>query len=681
MSVKINELATKPLEYSSLFASADENGVAYRNTLLEIQSYLNVANSVSFKGDLTINEAATISVDGWYFAAETGDYIVGGVTTAVSISNNLVVLIISDSDTTAVLNKVDIPLNITFDTTPTEGSTGAVESGGIVNYVASEKYNINSYRINESASSPSFTTLNLLSTELLPNGYIKNVKINISTIGNIKFAAFRRLDTLKYQLIESFDYDITATGVQTLDVNYKIDEDFYFGVLNGSVATFNTEGTNVGDPFNLNYFSGTFNDSSLWTESLGRTANIEINVLKNEFVNYVNSLNKKTFDSLNDVETSTMKAVSDYIDTKIITNDLVNSFAYNNTYATASSSSLNLTSSELLPKGIIKTITLKAVSDGVCRFAFLRQLTATPTYKPIKYFECSVVSGENIIKVNEFIDEDFHLCLLNGSASIYTASTNVGDPLDLHFFNGDFTDSSTWTITSGRGTNIQSDINVNPLDFPTKTIGKSITYCGDSITDFCDSPSSNGVQYLGFDAHIDRYLKFNIKNIYGFSGIKLGQSSGFANSRVTGMPTSDYYVIYLGTNDFALATQTTLGSVSDYDNSTGVNTFFGAFRTLVDAIYTKNSYAKIICFTPNQRDYSSLNSWNSANSNGNTLNDFSESIRTICNFNGFYLVDLMKEAQINRNNFSLTTYDNLHPNTRGYQEIAESFIIELYNKF
>ena len=41
----------------------------------------------------------------------------------------------------------------------------------------------------------------------------------------------------------------------------------------------------------------------------------------------------------------------------------------------------------------------------------------------------------------------------------------------------------------------------------------------------------------------------------------------------------------------------------------------------------------------------------------------------------------MKEAQINRGNFSLNTYDNLHPNTRGYQEIAESFITELYNKF
>ena len=222
---------------------------------------------------------------------------------------------------------------------------------------------------------------------------------------------------------------------------------------------------------------------------------------------------------------------------------LVNSFAYNNTYATASISSLNITTSEILPKGIIKTITLKAVSDGVCKFAFLRQLTNTPTYKPIKYFECSVVTGKNIIKVNEFIDEDFYLCLLSGSVSIYTASTNVGDPLDLHYFSGDFTDSSTWTKTFGRGTNIESDINVNPLDFPTKTIGKSITYCGDSITDFCDSPSSNGVQYVGFDAHIDRYLKFNIKNIYGFSGIKLAQTSGFSNSKAMSMPTSDYYVI------------------------------------------------------------------------------------------------------------------------------------------
>tara|TARA_R110000796_G_scaffold5496_1_gene20452 strand:- start:326 stop:1738 length:1413 start_codon:yes stop_codon:yes gene_type:complete len=374
------------------------------------------------------------------------------------------------------------------------------------------------------------------------------------------------------------------------------------------------------------------------------------------------------------------QTVFEKVEIPIDTNILTSSFPYNNSYSSPANTSLNLTTSELLPKGVVKKITLKANTAGIGRFAFLRQLTTSPTYKAVKYFECSLIVGKNIIDINEFIDEDFHFCILAGSASIDTADGTVTtDAVNLHYYNGDFLDADVWGVSNGRSNNIQIEIDTNIFNFPTKKTGKSITLIGDSITDFCDSTSSNGVQYIGFDTAINRYINFKQIINEGYSGIELAGAIGFANTKLAGLVSTDYYSIYLGTNDFAFPS--TVGVKSDYDNNTGVNTFFGAFRVLVNGIYALNPFAKIIIFTPTHRNYGTLNSWNSVNSNGNTLNDFSEAIRTVCRFNGFYLVDLMAESQINRNNFSLTTYDSLHPNTRGYQEIAESFITELYNKF
>ena len=874
-TIKVNELATSAISLTDFLVKANSSGLATKTTIQALINKTSAIGGVSFKGSLTIAQAALPeSVDGWYFANESGNYVVGGTTLAVTVSNNLAILIIGASRTTFV--KVDIPVNITIDAVPTDGSTNAVQSEGAFDAIFSKGEDlISSYTLSndlyngylksefiEKSDATSSTTVSDVGTIGVTIGSILGSwltlsKGNINTIefkkGSIRFLMVAKSETdvvfasidggglgklykddgtksyidlglitgfnasnigtyFKITLINSiytcyskvnfgdsynvvFSYDYTQHTLPefiggknigfVLETSSTIITDCTFG------NTSNTNNTNFNYkrsqnllanltggylqnsdviPYGANYSVSDLGDLSIATNTSPypwlvfkkdnlntlsfknlQSRYLVVATLSNSFIlvsinggakgklfrgNGTNSytdlglvtgfnnsvpINYLRISLIDDVYLCEGKAniyedyqtifsydytqhnlpeftegktmgVGYYSTDEVIAEDIQkgrgfdvnsifnkNSLVYNSTYSTGSNTIYNLTTTETLPKGIINKITLNAVADGVCRFAFLRKLSVSRTYKPLKYFNCSVFAGENIIELNEFIDEDFHLCLLSGSTSVKTASTNVGASVDVNYTTSTFTDATVWGVFAGRGTNIQVDINTNEKDFPTIKTGKTVTLIGDSITDWCDSPSNNGVQYIGYDKAINRYINFrNVVN-EGYSGIEMAGTIGFANTKLAGLVSTDYYIIYLGTNDFAFPS--TVGVKSDYDNNTGVNTFFGAFRVLVNGIYALNPFAKIIIFTPTHRNYGTLNSWNSVNSNGNTLNDFSEAIRTVCRFNGFYLVDLMAESQINRNNFSLTTYDSLHPNTRGYQEIAESFIAKFYNKF
>mgnify|MGYP003650580473 CR=1 FL=1 len=133
-TIKISELATTDISLTDFIAKADATGLATKNTLQGLSNFLSTAGDVSFKGSLAIADVPDL--DGWYFASESGTYTnAGGL--VIDISNQLVIIIVSATYT--VFSKVDIPLNITFDATPTDASTNAVESEGILNFVASKK--------------------------------------------------------------------------------------------------------------------------------------------------------------------------------------------------------------------------------------------------------------------------------------------------------------------------------------------------------------------------------------------------------------------------------------------------------------------------------------------------------------------------------------------------------------
>lgn len=124
-TIKINELATTDIALTDFIAKADANGLMTKNTITNLSTFFETVGEVGFKGSVLIADDPT--EDGWYLAGETGTFTnIGGL---VALSESVTIFVISDSDTT--YSKIDIPLTLPFDSVPTEGSTNAVESGGV----------------------------------------------------------------------------------------------------------------------------------------------------------------------------------------------------------------------------------------------------------------------------------------------------------------------------------------------------------------------------------------------------------------------------------------------------------------------------------------------------------------------------------------------------------------------
>ena len=130
-TIKISELATSNIALTDFFAKADATGVANKNTVQELSNLLKTVDDTAFKGSIAIADVP--SENGWYFASESGTYTnCGGL--VVNTTDNIAIIIVSGTFDT--FNKIDIPVNITIDAIPTEGSTNAVESGGVANFVS-----------------------------------------------------------------------------------------------------------------------------------------------------------------------------------------------------------------------------------------------------------------------------------------------------------------------------------------------------------------------------------------------------------------------------------------------------------------------------------------------------------------------------------------------------------------
>lgn len=130
-TIKINELASSSINLDDFIVKADANGLANKNTVQGLADFISTVGNSQFKGSLTKSE--TPSEDGWYFPSESGTYTnAGGV--VVTLENNLNIIIVSGSSFELLV----IPVTIPIDLVPTQGSTNAVESGGVFNSLSNK---------------------------------------------------------------------------------------------------------------------------------------------------------------------------------------------------------------------------------------------------------------------------------------------------------------------------------------------------------------------------------------------------------------------------------------------------------------------------------------------------------------------------------------------------------------
>lgn len=205
--INIKGLATTNILLTDFFAKADENGLASKNTIQGLSNILNIASSSVFRGSLAIADTPTL--DGWYFASESGTYTNAG-SLVVNITNNLVIIIVADTQTT--FSKVDIPLSIVFDSVPTESSTNAVESGGVFNALQDLK-KIPSSISNNLVEAYFFDELNGINVK----GQINGNDIDLTTPTNPNYTPTAKGINLKNGLIQT----PLLNGVWGITIVYK----------------------------------------------------------------------------------------------------------------------------------------------------------------------------------------------------------------------------------------------------------------------------------------------------------------------------------------------------------------------------------------------------------------------------------------------------------------------------
>ena len=176
------------------------------------------------------------------------------------------------------------------------------------------------------------------------------------------------------------------------------------------------------------------------------------------------------------------------------------------------------------------------------------------------------------------------------------------------------------------------------------------TAIGDSITYLNDHPDEAGNRITkGYMTLIgEKHPEAHYTN-KGFNGWTSGDIASQIDS--LGLPASDVYTIFLGTNDWWQGRL--VGALGDYTGNTGSGTLYGSYRIILDKLRTLNPDAEIILFTPLQRgDFVYLGNFkNNAfgsykEKNGQTLSQFADAIIAIAEHEKLPVVDLYNDSKI-----------------------------------
>ena len=205
---------------------------------------------------------------------------------------------------------------------------------------------------------------------------------------------------------------------------------------------------------------------------------------------------------------------------------------------------------------------------------------------------------------------------------------------------------------------------------------KKIACLGDSIT---EGVNANGWQW---HRYIDKWFKNNgtettIVNL-GIGGTSVCTSSYVTESlkpfvnRIATIPVdADVAIIFGGTNDWG--NNATLGTVSD----TGTETFYGAYKYMLEWLAVNRPNTKVITITPLKRYFRDGGTvWHNAqttpNNKGQLLQDYVNAVKEVSKMYAVPCVDLHNESGLNpeievvRNKFMP---DGLHPNEVGSEKM------------
>jgi lysophospholipase L1-like esterase len=686
-TININQLLTEDILLSDFLVKADSNGLATKATVQELANKITTIGDVSFKGSVASTDA-TVGSDGWYFAEDSGTYTNNGGL-VIDLSNNLAIIIVSNTQTT--FSKIDIPLNITFDATPTSGSTDAVTSEGIKAYVDGKgTSNIDDADITKFA--------NILGVKNERNTRVLYQELLTRKTNGISFEGKLVFDKTGLTVTISGDTKIfdkkTFLGTVT-PVSLTIPRDYFIVYVDSNldlkVAAWADYVIDVNDLVlaRVNYLTGTFSVPFCITSSYS-----------------INGKDYTNYTALSDV------VIPDYTPDLITPTSLSNDLTLYNGLVTFDNT----------------TKIIKVTGGGF--------MNREGTYTTINNasFDCTGYSTN-----------DYLLHVARGSTTLILTGYNqdISSTFKDSFFIARFSFTGTdfsvvhncicdYVLNGDRYYKFKKD-QVIPTP---KVLSKKYVEIGDSISwqydgkkeNFRSSyPTENGYIFdSGYGQLICDYFGISYANHFshGLNGRTFCNYISEILTPVNGdniwnVPQNgDLYTIFLGTNDYGFAE--TLGTKADYLNDTFIvgnsatKTVYGGIRKLVDyvtstATTTKNK--KIVFITPMgfgaYAGYGTVTStWQYGtdneiierpNSKGWVMSELVTAIQFAADQIGAYVIDLYGQkgiAQRNRLNIGLTLNgssnpevyqtilgDNLHPNTEGHRWLGNFLAHELEKIF
>ena len=203
--------------------------------------------------------------------------------------------------------------------------------------------------------------------------------------------------------------------------------------------------------------------------------------------------------------------------------------------------------------------------------------------------------------------------------------------------------------------------------------GKKIIAYGDSIT-------SNG-QYLRY---AEKKIGVTIKNA-GISSTTMTPSSNPAtngdlltsfNGTCPDLSKYDIVTIAHGTND--LSSSVPIGEIGLItDKILDTNTFYGAYRKVIETIIKNYPHIRIVLCTPIHKYTTHEANEAVANSAGHILKDYVDAIHNLANMYSLIVCDMYKDCGINYLNYTTYMPDGVHPNDYGGELMGKCYINSL----
>ena len=205
--------------------------------------------------------------------------------------------------------------------------------------------------------------------------------------------------------------------------------------------------------------------------------------------------------------------------------------------------------------------------------------------------------------------------------------------------------------------------------------GDSITwYDGNTLAGNQGSGTGGGEMCIGYIQTLAKTLVFNSYDNQGASGKSI-TTENWVQISAYNFSSKDLVTIAHGTNDFKLNRNIgTIGSITDTTFNT--DTFYGAYRTVLNAIKTSNTNCEVFLLTPIQRDNSGY-TIESTNTVGNKLVDYVNAIKLLGEMYSLKVIDLYGESGVNFYNVFDFTIDGLHPNNAGHLKMGNSVLREI----